>query len=353
MIRLMIPASPVVSKLFGRLIGIPALLSLALLGLAGCADHFRMPVSSAAHPIVTSGYFTLPDGTRLPYRRWLPPGKDNAAPKAVVLALHGFNDSRDAWDLPGPSFTRAGIAIFAPDQLGFGLAPRRGYWPGGKRLVADAREMVAVLHRRYPRTRLIVMGESMGGAVTLMLGAAGDPEVDGFVAISPAVWGGPAMSRALHLTVDAADLLAPTLRLTGQAAHVTASDNLRALIAFSENPLTIRATSMATAAGLVRFMGRALASCSNFAPPHALILYGGHDQLIPKEAMADCWRAIPARALQGGGVKLAYYPQDYHLMLLDHERAAPIRDIIAFILHPNLPLNSPAPTAATIFLAEH
>ena len=342
----MIPASLVVSKRFGRFIGIAA---LALPGLAGCADHFRLPAATAGHPITTSGYFRLPDGARLPYRRWLPDGP----PKAVVLALHGFNDSRDAWEVPAGAFTRAGIALYSPDQRGFGLAPRRGFWPRGRRLVADTREMAALLHRHYPKTRLIVMGESMGGAVTLILGAAGDPEVNGYVAVSPAVWGGPAMSRALHLTVDAADVFAPSMRLTGQAAHVTASDNLRALIALFEDPLTIRATSMASAAGLVRFMGQALAACRRFAPPHALILYGGHDQLIPPHAMADCWRAIPDAALEGGGVTLAYYPQNYHLMLRDHERAAPIRDIIAFILHPDQPLASPAPTAATIFLAEH
>jgi acylglycerol lipase len=336
----MIPCSAVAAKYRVLLLVI-----MALLGLAGCADHFRVPVADARYPIVTSGYFTLAHGIRLPYRRWLP----EYAPKAVVLALHGFNDSRDAWDMPAPAFVRAGIAIYAPDQPGFGLAPRRGFWPGSNILVADARQMVAILHRRYPRARLIVIGESMGGATALLLGAAGDPLVDGYVLISPAVWGGAAMSAPLRVSAALAGRFTPWLRLTGQAAHIRASDNLRALIAFSENPLTIRATSLASAAGLVRLMGRAQAACAAFAPRHALILYGGHDQLIPKHAMASCWRKMARRR----GITFAYYPPDYHLMLLDHERAAPVRDIISFILHPDRPLASPAPAEATIFLAEH
>ena len=318
---------------------------LAVLSLGCCTVPFRVPVSSAKHPITTSGYFILNHGARLPYRSWLP----NRPPHAVVLALHGFNDSRDAWDVPAPAFTAAGIAIYAPDQAGFGLAPRRGFWPGSRLLIANARQMIAILRRHYPRTRLIVLGESMGGAVALLLGAGGDQQVRGYVLISPAVWGGGAMNPAVRLSASIANTFMPWLRLTGQAAHIKASDNLRALIEFSENPLTIHATSMASAAGLVRLMGRAQNACRRFAPPHALILYGGHDQLIPKHAMAACWRAIP----RDDGITLAYYPPDYHLMLLDHERASPIRDIIAFILHPDRPLNSPAPADATIFLAEH
>ena len=46
----------------------------------------------------------MPDGTALPYREWLPVG----APSVIVLALHGMNDSRDAWEYPAPDFCRHG-----------------------------------------------------------------------------------------------------------------------------------------------------------------------------------------------------------------------------------------------------
>jgi acylglycerol lipase len=337
----MIPPRAAVSK--------PLLAGMALLPLAGCMIPFRVPEASRAHPIVTSGYFMLQSGARLPYREWLPKGP----PRAVVLALHGFNDSRDAWASSAAAFTRADIAIYAPDQRGFGLGPRRGFWPGGARLVRDARRIVAILHRNYPSTRLIVMGESMGAAEALILGAEGDPLVDGYVLISPAVWGGKAMELPLHASLDVADTFVPWLRLTGRQVHIMASDNIRALWALGADPLTIRATRISAIAGVVRLMGRALRHCGEFDPARALILYGGHDQLIPKHAMAACWRVIPRRALETGRVTLAYYPPDYHLMLLDHERARPREDIIRFILYPDLPLNSPAPGDAVIFLAEH
>jgi hypothetical protein len=76
-----------------------------------------------------------------------------------------------------------------------------------------------------------------------------------------------------------------------------------------------------------------------------LFLYGGHDELIPAAAMRRCWAALPRKA----PVTLAYYPQDYHLIERDLERATPDADIIGYILGSGLP--SSAPSAATVFLA--
>ena len=110
--------------------------------------------------------FLMPDGASLPYRAWLPEREE--PPWAVVLALHGMNDSRDAWELPAPAFTDAGIAVFAPDQRGFGATAQRGRWPGEAVLAADVTAMTRHLRTRYPRARLILMGESMGAAVLML-----------------------------------------------------------------------------------------------------------------------------------------------------------------------------------------
>ena len=323
-----------------------AILGLVLLAtLVSCAGRIRQPAPSFRHPIITTGYFSLRPSMRLPYRVWRPKGR----PQAMVLALHGFNDSRDAFAMPGPAFAAAGILLVAPDQQGFGAAPGRGHWPGTAVLLADARKMLAELHDQHPRIPLVLMGESMGAAEALLLAAQGDADVASYILVSPAVWGGTAMAPPLRIATALAGTLAPNVRLTGRQAHIRASDNTAALIALSEDPLTIVVTRLGAVAGLVRLMGRAQAACHDFAPPHALVLYGGHDELIPKSAMARCWRAMPADP----GVVLAYYPEDYHLMLLDHQRAIPTRDIIDFILHPNHPLPSEAAVNALIFSAEH
>ena len=91
-------------------------------------------------PAQTEDAFVMADGVRLPYREWLP----EREPWAVVLALHGMNDSRDAWEIPAPELNAAGIAVFAPDQRGFGDTAVRGYWPGGDALAARAEAKLGV-----------------------------------------------------------------------------------------------------------------------------------------------------------------------------------------------------------------
>ena len=83
---------------------------------AAAREHLVPPGPAVAPPRETADAFVMPDGTRLPYRAWLPDGE----PWAVVLALHGMNDSRDAWEYPAPELAAHGVAVFAPDQRGFG-----------------------------------------------------------------------------------------------------------------------------------------------------------------------------------------------------------------------------------------
>lgn len=312
------------------------------LALAGCVPiPFGVPQGKPGYPIVTSGYFALPDGARLPYRLYPAQGQV----RAVVLALHGYTDSRDGWELLAGTLNPQGIAIYAPDQSSFGATSNRGHWPGSETLVDEARDMAVQLRAQYPGVKLYVLGESMGGGVGLLLGAEPNPPpVDGYILSAPAVWGGAAMSPLYRATLAAAVTMTPGRRLTGRHLHIKASDNKAALIAYGRDPLTIHAPRVDQLAGVVGLMGQAQAACADFRQK-ALILYGGNDQVIPASAIRRCWRAIPQDAL----VTLAYYPPDYHLIPRDLERAVPNADILAFIQGRGLP--SDAPSQATIFLA--
>lgn len=319
-----------------------AALLLALL-LGGCAAPLAAHTGVPDPPPDTSGYFAMTDGTKLPYRAWLPDGP----PRAVVLALHGMNDSRDAWEYPAPDFARAGVAVFSPDQRGFGTTPERGLWAGTREMADDARQMARSLHDRYPHTRLILMGESMGAAVLMVLAAEQyPPPADGYVLIAPAVWGRAEMNVFLRAALWLFSNTVPAMTVgNGGFVRVTASDNREAIRRLSDDPLTIHATRWDAISGLVTLMDAALADASHFHGP-ALFLYGGHDELIPKKATVATWRALPT------GVREAYYPAGYHLLLRDHDRITPIDDILAWIMRQDAPLPSGADRAAAAWLAE-
>jgi alpha-beta hydrolase superfamily lysophospholipase len=320
-----------------------ALLTLSLL-LSGCTPELEPPGPATTRASETADAFTMPDGTRLPYRVWMPTGK----PVAVVLALHGMNDSRDAWEIPGPEFAAAGIAVFSPDQRGFGASASRGYWAGTQGLVDDARVMTRLLRQRYPGVRFYLMGESMGASVLMVLATSpSPPPVDGYVLVAPAVWGRAEMNIFMRGVLWVASRTMPGLVLVNRGyVKITASDNRAALVRLSNDPLTLRGTRVDAVRGLVDLMDQALASAPSFRA-RALFLYGGKDELVPKRAIAAAWRALPE-----GTARLAYYPNDYHLAMRDLERATVIGDVVGWMKNPGAPLVSGADRAAEAWLNE-
>ena len=95
-------------------------------------------------------------------------------------------------------------------------------------------------------------------------------------------------------------------------------------------------------------MDAALAGAGHIRQP-ALFLYGGHDELVPKPAMAAAWRA--AQASGTPREVFAYYPNGYHLLERDHEGAEVTRDIASWLLNQSSPLPSGAEARATSWLA--
>ena len=324
-----------------------SILLFAVLLLAGCSlPQYGVPLPPLpASALQADDAFTMDDGARLPVRRWLPVGP----PRAVVLALHGMNDSRDAWELPGPTMALAGVAVYAPDQRGFGAAPGRGHFAGPERMADDAATMLGSLRVRYPGVPLFAMGESMGGAVLMVLAARPDaPRLDGWVLVSPAVWGREQMGVLLSSGLWLVSGVGPGLTVTGAEVpvKVMASDNREALIRLARDPLTIRRTRFDALRGLTDLMDAAQAAAPHL-PPNTLALYGARDTLVPDAAAARAWARMPP------DVRRAFYPNGYHLLLRDKARYAPIGDVLAWTQDPGTWLPSGADLAAAGWRAAH
>jgi alpha-beta hydrolase superfamily lysophospholipase len=319
------------------------LMAIAMLSLAACTSELAPPGPAVAPPVTTTDAFVMRDGYGLPYRKWLPL---KGRPRAVVLALHGMNDSRDAWEIPAPDLAAAGIAVYSPDQRGFGGTASRGYWPGTKGLVDDARVMAELLRQRYPDVPLYLMGESMGAAVLMVLATEPHaPHVAGYVLVSPAVWGRTEMNPFLRSVLWLASHTVPGMLLENRGyVKIKASDNRDAIVRLSKDPLTILKTRVDATQGLVNLMDAALVSAPKFHA-RALFIYGGKDDLIPKRATLATWRILPK-----GAATLAFYPDHYHLVFRDLERATAINDAVAWMQDPAAALPSGADQAAEVWM---
>src|SRR5262249_40216155 len=77
-----------------------------LLVLGACAPRWQPPSTESAAPQLLADRMVMTDGAALPLRQWQPKGE----PKAVILALHGFNDYSFSFDAPAKDWAAAGIA---------------------------------------------------------------------------------------------------------------------------------------------------------------------------------------------------------------------------------------------------
>jgi acylglycerol lipase len=306
--------------------------------LAG-AGTARVAPDPKPVPRFTDREFVTADGQVLPLREWLPAGEV----RAVILGLHGFNDYSNAFDGPGKAWRKAGIALYAYDQRGFGAAPQRGRWPGRAALAADAATASAILRRRYPGVPLYLLGESMGGAVAIvaMTGESGTPvpDVDGVILAAPAVWGRSTMDLLSRVALWAGVRLMPGLELTGRGLHIRASDNIPMLRALARDPLVIKDTRVDAIWSLVNLMDAALACAPRLQAP-LLLMYGATDEIIPKRAMRRFVRALPLDPRDQRN--LAYYEHGYHMLLRDLDGPVVIADVAGWVLAPGAPLLSGA-----------
>ncbi len=345
----------------GSLRGRPRLCGAVLLALllqVGCApstdEDARLAGIGTARavpeppplPRFTEAGFIAADGQVLPLRKWLPTGDRGREVKAVILALHGFNDYSNAFDGAGEAWARHGIATFAYDQRGFGAAPNRGFWAGRTALAADAATAAQILRRLYPRIPLYLLGESMGGAVAVvaMTGESGTPvpDVDGIILTAPAVWGRATMGLLPRLALWAGVRLMPGLTLSGRGIEIRPSDNIAMLRALARDPLVIHETRIDAIYGLVDLMDATLAAAPRLDAT-ALVMYGAKDDIVPREAIGHFVDALPPEPRRQ---RLAWYDNGYHMLLRDLEGPAVAGDVASWVVSPRAPLPSGADRGA-------
>lgn len=261
--------------------------------------------------------------------QWAPQG----APRAVIVAVHGFNDFKGAFKEFGAYAVAQGILVEAYDQPGFGARPDRGYWPGTPALVAALEEAVESAHERHPGLPVYVLGESMGAAVALMAQAGPRAQpVDGLILVAPAVWNGKDLPPGYLAVLRVLSAMVPSLRIHGRHLKRMASDNIEMLRALGRDPLYLRETRVDGIAGLVNLMVEAQAVAPRVSVP-MLVLLGAKDQIVPPDAAKRFVATLPASQCQ-----VATYPDGWHLLLRDHQRGRVYADIASWL--DGLPLAS-------------
>jgi alpha-beta hydrolase superfamily lysophospholipase len=314
---------------------------VVMLLMAACVPVVQRPLTptpSFAGPSLTPDAFISFDGARLGVSHWDPatPGE----PWAVIVGVHGMDDYANAFHLAAPVWASQGIATWAYDQRGFGRSPQRGVWGGDALMMQDLRTFTALIRSRYPHAIIAVVGDSLGGAVSIEAFASDrPPDADRLALVGPAVWGWSSQPLAYKAALVVAAHLAPAKVFTPPGFvtdHISASDNEAELIAMGRDPLVIWGARADALYGLVDTMQHAYDDIGRLHVP-TLYLLGAHDQIIPRQPALEAARHLPP------GSRTAEYAHGWHMLIRDNQRANVEADIAAFLRNPAAPLPSGAP----------
>ncbi|TCS63678.1 alpha/beta hydrolase [Varunaivibrio sulfuroxidans] len=289
------------------------------------------------NPELTPNLFTTADDK--PHRVLCRLG-DGAPLRAIVIAVHGFNDHASFIEEGARNLNRHRIGVYAYDQRGFGTDPDAGHWPGKAALIDDLKVFTRLVRARHPDLPTYILGESMGGAIVMLaMTAPTAPDVDGVILSAPAVWARATQPFYQRLGLWLAAHIAPCLKLNGNTLRIQASDNIAMLRALNADPLFIQNTRADALKGIVDVMDDALAAAPRLAD-HALILYGARDQVIPKEPVRIMLENLPD--VPSEQRTIALYPQGWHMLGRDLNADTVWRDVASWIISPTTPLPSGA-----------
>ena len=320
---------------------LPVVLAVLLsLVLAACAPMVVEHAPDGRRPWLVDDHAALmADGTRLPLQVWRPAGETVAA----IVALHGFGDYSNAFAELGPTLAKAGVAVFAADQRGFGRAGRWGRWHGARAMVDDARTLVGLVRSALPGRPVYLMGESMGGAIAMLAMTGEDPgsgpAADGAILSAPAVWGRDWMPFYQVWGLELAGHTIPWLPLNPRGLPFKPSDNIEMLRRLSRDPLFVKNPRVDAVYGLVDLMDAAQAAAPAVRGP-LLVLYGDRDDLVPKKPTCAVLAKLRARPAGAGGMRVMLYPNGHHMLFRDLEGARVVADIAAWARDPAAPLPS-------------
>ncbi len=236
--------------------------------------------------------------------------------RGAVLCLHGLTSTPYQMRPLGEAFAEAGFHVLAPRAQGHGTRPedfQHTRWTDWLASYRRAFDRLAETH-----ARIAVIGLSMGALSALMLAHEQGERVAGVIAMSTPLeleW----KTQALFSTVRRMPF-ADTLPFWPKSDGPDISDPAVAAASPSYDKVPLIA-----AASLLDGQ-RAVLDCVERLGVPVLVQHGRHDHVAP---VRNAHRLM--RLLHTPRRRLAIYPRSWHIISLDVEHEAVIRDALDFV----------------------
>src|ERR1700722_19068964 len=250
------------------------------------------------------GSFAASDGEFVPYRLWL-----SGTPRAAIILLHGCCDYSGAFDAIGPRLARAGFAVLAYDQRGFGSTASRGKWAGADRVIADLADATAFLRGRVGAcVPVFAIGESMGGAVAIHAAASqSNLDIAGLVLVAPGALASPFRKSVYQWILGAFRAVAGDVEVAIERVDGVGLTDAAAIRLLGD-PLVMRSITADLLEGVIGLAHSAVEAAREVTIP-TLTMVGTQDDLLRRDCVFQLHQNL------GGPKSWAAIKDGPHLLL--------------------------------------
>jgi alpha-beta hydrolase superfamily lysophospholipase len=261
-------------------------------------------------------------GTPIVYDVWTP----NTDPNGVVVLCHGYAEHARRYDHVAQRFGEAGLVTYALDLRGHGRS-------GGKRVFLkhisdytdDFHHLVGLATAEYPELKRVVLGHSMGGGVVFTYGVEHPDDYALMVLSGPAVYAQDAVSPVMVVVANVLGSALPGLPVEQLPADAVSRDPA-VVAAYEADPLVHHGKLPAGIAKALIGVGQTMPQRASALTAPLLVVHGGQDKLIPvagSERLVEC--------VASEDVHLKVYPELYHEVFNEPERALVLDDVVSWI----------------------
>lgn len=261
-------------------------------------------------------------GVRIVYDVWTP----DTGPRGVVVLSHGYAEHARRYDHVAQRFGEAGLLVYALDHRGHGRS-------GGKRVyvrdiseyTGDFHTLVGIAAAEHPELNRIVLGHSLGGGVVFAYGVEHPDDYAAMVLSGPAVDAQSTVSPLLVLVAMTLGRLAPGLPVENLPADAVSRDPA-VVTAYETDPLVYHGKLPAGVARALFTVGDTMPQRAAALSAPLLVVHGEQDKLVPVEGshkLVDC--------VGSTDVHLKVYPELYHEVFNEPERAVVLDDVASWI----------------------
>ncbi|MCE0523382.1 MAG: alpha/beta hydrolase [Methylacidiphilales bacterium] len=279
------------------------------------------------------------DGETFSYSLWTPDLPPEERPRAVVVAVHGLSGAALDYEPLAGHLAKQGVVTYALELRGQGNDPvpqRRGDLVRIEDWFADLSAFFALVRSRHPGAQIYYYGESMGAALlTRFLAQACESDLPaGLVLASPVValsakpsWWQEAVFRFFLW-------IRPTHRIdVSEYTNRTSDDPSNWVTRDEAHRRWFETAPHKVSRFTVRFfkcLRDLIDGCFDAAPRVTvplLLIYAANDVYIRPARVEQFFARLGSREKE-----LRLFPESYHLLLHDYDKALALEQIESWLL---------------------